>query len=219
MSGVYSGLQARIKEMNPLAVYIPCAAHSLNLIGSCAAECSPEAASFFLSLQHIQTFFLYFNKSLEYFAIKINSGVSVKRPSETRWSGRQDACYSLNVNWTEIISALQVIQNDESQKVAVKCETTGILRSLQCLETAVMTSFWSAILKRFNSANKLLQSVDIDIGTVIKLYSSLLEYVRENRAMSMYDTYEKAGFEKSKIGTYKTATKRKRSRKLQLEET
>jgi len=37
--------------------------------------------------------------------------------------------------------------------------------------------------------------------------------------MSMYDTYEKAGFEKSKIGTYKTVTKRKRSRKLQLEET
>jgi hypothetical protein len=34
----------------------------------------------------------------------------------------------------------------------------------------------------------------------------------------MYDTYE-AGFEKSKIGKYKTVTKRKRSRKLQLEET
>jgi len=149
---------------------------------------------------------------------KLNSGVSVKRPSETRWSGRHDACYSLNVNWTEIISALQVIQNDESQKPTVKCEATGILRSLQCLETAGMTSFWSAILKRFNSTNKSLQSENIDIGTVIELYSSLLEYVRENRSMSMYDTYEKAGFEKSKIGTYKTVTKRRRSRKLQLEE-
>jgi len=148
---------------------------------------------------------------------ELNSGVSVKRPSETRWSGRHDACYSLNVNWTEIISALQVIQNDKSQKAIVKCEAAGILRSLQCLETAVMTSFWSAILKGFNSANKLLQRVDIDIGTVIKLYSSLLEYVRKNRSMSMYDTYEKAGFEKSKVGTYKTVTKRKRSRKLQLE--
>jgi hypothetical protein len=35
----------------------------------------------------------------------------------------------------------------------------------------------------------------------------------------MYDRYEKAGFEKSKIGTNKTVTKRKRSRKRQLEET
>jgi len=37
--------------------------------------------------------------------------------------------------------------------------------------------------------------------------------------MSMYDKYEKAGFEMSKIGTYKTVTERRRSRKLQLEET
>ncbi|KAL4092434.1 hypothetical protein QTP88_026935 [Uroleucon formosanum] len=32
MSGQYSGLQGMIKEINPLAYYIPCSAHSLNLI-------------------------------------------------------------------------------------------------------------------------------------------------------------------------------------------
>ena len=143
MSGVYSGLQARIKEINPLAVYIPCAAHSLNLVGSCAAECCPEATSFFLLLQHIHTFFSASASRWSILQSKLNSGVSVKRPSETRWSGRHDACYNLNVNWTEIKSALQVIKNDESQKATVKCEATGKLRSLQCLETAVMTSFWS----------------------------------------------------------------------------
>ncbi|KAG7172178.1 hypothetical protein Hamer_G009519 [Homarus americanus] len=31
MSGIYTGLQARIKAMNPLAYYVPCAGHSLNL--------------------------------------------------------------------------------------------------------------------------------------------------------------------------------------------
>ncbi|XP_025192614.1 uncharacterized protein LOC112592676 [Melanaphis sacchari] len=38
MSGIYSGLQARIKELNPLIEYVPCSAHSLNLVGSCAAD-------------------------------------------------------------------------------------------------------------------------------------------------------------------------------------
>lgn len=38
MSGIYSGLQARIKEVAPLADYIPCSAHSLNLVGSYAAS-------------------------------------------------------------------------------------------------------------------------------------------------------------------------------------
>lgn len=32
MSGVYSGVQARIMEMEPLAKYVHCAAHNLNLI-------------------------------------------------------------------------------------------------------------------------------------------------------------------------------------------
>uniref|UniRef100_A0A2S2PK51 Zinc finger MYM-type protein 6 n=1 Tax=Schizaphis graminum TaxID=13262 RepID=A0A2S2PK51_SCHGA len=47
ISGVYSGLQARICEVAPLAYFIPCSAHSLNLIGSYAASCCKEANSFF----------------------------------------------------------------------------------------------------------------------------------------------------------------------------
>ena len=48
MSGQYTGLQARIREINPLAVYVPCAAHSLNLVGVHAVECCPEATKFFV---------------------------------------------------------------------------------------------------------------------------------------------------------------------------
>ena len=33
MSGVYAGVQARIKQVDPLAEYVPCSTHSLNLIG------------------------------------------------------------------------------------------------------------------------------------------------------------------------------------------
>lgn len=32
MPGTYSGLQARVKAVNPLAEYSPCAGHSLNLV-------------------------------------------------------------------------------------------------------------------------------------------------------------------------------------------
>lgn len=33
MSGMYLGLQSRIKSHNPLAEFVPCSAHSLNLVG------------------------------------------------------------------------------------------------------------------------------------------------------------------------------------------
>lgn len=49
MSGQYTGLQARIKDINSLAMYIPRAAHSLllNLVGVHAVECFTTFIYFF----------------------------------------------------------------------------------------------------------------------------------------------------------------------------
>ena len=57
MVGHYSGLQARIKHVNKFAVYITRAAHSLNLVGTCAAESCIEAVSFFVTTQALYNFF------------------------------------------------------------------------------------------------------------------------------------------------------------------
>ena len=57
MSGQYSGLQARIKEVNKYAEYIPCAAHSLNLVGVKAAECVTQVVSYSGFMQKLYTFF------------------------------------------------------------------------------------------------------------------------------------------------------------------
>lgn len=47
MSGIYSGVQARVKNVISLADFVPCSAHSLNIIGMCAASCCEEANNFF----------------------------------------------------------------------------------------------------------------------------------------------------------------------------
>ena len=39
MSGRYTGLQARIHQLNEFTIYVPCAGHSLNLVGVKVAEC------------------------------------------------------------------------------------------------------------------------------------------------------------------------------------
>ena len=48
MSGKYKGMQAIIIERSHQAEYIPCVAHSLNLVGKCAAECCQSAVRFFM---------------------------------------------------------------------------------------------------------------------------------------------------------------------------
>ncbi|XP_050065317.1 zinc finger MYM-type protein 1-like [Aphis gossypii] len=71
MSGIYSGVQARFREINKLAEWVPCAAHSLNLVGSVTVECSsPQRWSIIL-------------KNIK------ESVFVVKSLSETRWSARK----------------------------------------------------------------------------------------------------------------------------------
>lgn len=57
MSGKYSGVQVRIKALCPYAEFVPCSAHSLNLVGVNAVESCNEVASFFLFLQELYNFF------------------------------------------------------------------------------------------------------------------------------------------------------------------
>ncbi|XP_063918635.1 zinc finger MYM-type protein 1-like [Zophobas morio] len=92
MSGIYTGLQARIKEVNPYAEYVPCSGHSLNLVGNCAAECCLEAVKYFRMVQNLYNFFSASThrwKILNSFSDTQN--VRVKSLSVTRWSARSDA--------------------------------------------------------------------------------------------------------------------------------
>ncbi|KAL4152705.1 hypothetical protein QTP88_000538 [Uroleucon formosanum] len=57
MSRLYSGVQKRIKDQVPLAQYVHCCAHNLNLVISDAAKSSKQVTSFFETVQSIFNFF------------------------------------------------------------------------------------------------------------------------------------------------------------------
>ena len=58
ISGKYIGMQQILKNKNSLVHYIPCAAHSLNVVGQSAVNCCIEAVSFFEILNRLYTFFV-----------------------------------------------------------------------------------------------------------------------------------------------------------------
>ena len=53
MSGVYSGVQARIREKEPLATYVHCAAHNLNLVLNDAVKHIPEMEQFYGTIESL----------------------------------------------------------------------------------------------------------------------------------------------------------------------
>ena len=57
MSGRYNGMQAHIRNVNDLAVFVPCTAHSLNLVGQAAVGCCKAAVAYFYFVQQLYVFF------------------------------------------------------------------------------------------------------------------------------------------------------------------
>lgn len=198
MSGVYSGMQARIRQVAKYAEFIPCSAHSLNLVGTNAAQCSENGQSFFFLLENLFVFFSSSTHRWEILNKHLNSvqnieeknsvtelisakKTTLKKLCTTRWSCRDDACTALYNGLPQIIKALEELIEDRLQKSIVQLESKSLLKKLSSLETAFMIMMWAPILKRFNITSKTLQTVNTDLSTVVTLYDSLVLYIKEFR--------------------------------------
>lgn len=210
MSGIYSGLQARIREISPLADFVPCSAHSLNFIGSCAASCRKEANSFFNFVQNIYTFFSA--STHRWNLLKVSS--TLKNLSETRWSARVNACKALNKNWETIKTTLYKLSNDLNENPITSNEAFGLFLSMNRLETTFMSLFWGDLLQRFNIVSKYLQSINIDICTVCDQYEALINYIINLRKDDMFQQYHEKSIKKFGVNQYETTSKRKKKKRI-----
>ncbi len=202
MSGCYNGLQAHIKKINRLAHYVPCAAHSLNLVGVRAAESCVGAISFF---GFVQTLYNFFSASTHRWAIMLKhlkkgdeskqySSLVLKRVSDTRWCARVDATKALAKGYNCFQNALQSIEGDETQRSQVMHEAKCLLKDLEKKENAVMAVFWAAILDRINGVSISLQKPTIELRTAVDLLKSLLDFLLLQR--ELFDDYEMTANEK-----------------------
>lgn len=126
MSGKFKGLQRRIKEINPLAVYVPCETHTLNLTVCHAAETSPIVVLFFLFVQNVYVFFSRSPHRWEILVHQLKADL-IKRniPGERvlvpkrlncpRWCARGDACRAMKVGYGSFITALTIISEDKDE--------------------------------------------------------------------------------------------------------
>lgn len=189
-AGQYSGLQTRIQKKCEFATFVPCAGHSLNLVGVHAAECVVEATSFF---QLVQKLYSFFSRSTHRWGILkdcLGQHKVVKCLSDTRWSARADAVSALKGGYNEIVEALDTIANDMNEHAETKNEAMGLSNRLQTLEKVVLTELWAAILTQFNVVSVRLQSANLTLDVATRLIKSLSQYIHEIR--DNFDIYETA---------------------------
>ena len=183
MSGKYKGLQALIKEINIYAEYIPCFAHSLNLVGQCAAVSCNEAIKVFDLINAIYNFFSASTSrwALIDSALKANKLPSVKQLSDTRWSARADAMKALRKGYTVIQKVLDDFSKSQDQKPEHCNKAKGFANDMKNLEKGIMVILWSKLLEQYQKVTIKLQSSKLDLNEACSLYNTLYGFIQAQR--------------------------------------
>ncbi|XP_030753184.1 zinc finger MYM-type protein 1-like [Sitophilus oryzae] len=131
MSGRNGGLQAKIREIHPEAIYIHCMAHRLNLAVVDSCNDIQGVKEFFNILESL---FVHFSQPSNHKTfIETQKALGTKtlelsRISDTRWSCRSNNCQGVKNNYSSIIVALKYEIEENSNRNVV--EAMGLLTSL-----------------------------------------------------------------------------------------
>jgi hypothetical protein len=201
MAGKYSGLQQRILLLNKFAKFVPCAAHSLNLVGSCAVSENTKAVSFFCFMESIYSFFV--KSSFRWSLLKVALGpkVVLKRATGTRWAAKFDSVRALIGSIFEVKDVLLRLINDDSLQATneVKALAKGQLADLCKFENILMLKIWYATLSDFDKVSNLMQKPNLNLSVAIQSYKGLLFGLHDlrgqfddlfNEAKIVYDKLE-----------------------------
>ncbi|GCB73437.1 hypothetical protein scyTo_0002542 [Scyliorhinus torazame] len=184
MKSSEKGLQALFKNMNRYADYVPCAAHSLNLVGEKAVSTVPEVVDYFGILQELYVFFSGSPRRWGILNTQGNLHFSLKSLSVTRWSAHYEAVRAIKNGYMGILQTLKHIFEDSEEKPECKRDAKNLYHKLVKLEYAILTVVWEEVLERFNKTSKKLQTPGFDVFEGYLLLSSLLLFVKELRENS-----------------------------------
>lgn len=144
MSGKFKGVQAYIRKKYPQAIYVHCAAHSLNLAVSTASNIKPIRNC----LGILEKMYTFFNKPKRSNVLiqEIDKSdlepkvKTLKRLCATRWVQRYDAVNDFVELFPFVVTALQVISSEwndisgSDANILLKTFDSEFLISLQVIK-------------------------------------------------------------------------------------
>ncbi|KAL4152652.1 hypothetical protein QTP88_000485 [Uroleucon formosanum] len=185
MRGQQNGVQARVRQLNRRAFYVPCNAHSLNLVLNDSANCCLGAVIFFNIIQEVYVFFSASTHRWNVLLKHINN-LTVKPLSGTRWESRLDAVRAIRFQIKEIYSALLEISQDNllvnPSGVKSRAEAIGIINKFLNFKLLCCLVVWYDILFEINITSKMLQSISLDVSETVKQLDSTKYFLMRYRS-------------------------------------
>lgn len=182
MRGKHNGLQKKLLKINSRAFFVPCSAHSLNLVVNDAANISHETVNF---LNLVLEIYVFISASTKRWSI-INKHVSelkLKPLSDTRWSSRVNAIKILRYHICEIFDALlEISENTSDWDSITTYKVHSLALNIQNYKFICSTIIWFDILNEINTLSKMMQNPTINIKICINLLENLIDYFKKYRS-------------------------------------
>lgn len=179
MRGPYSGVAARMLQDNPMAIYVHCYAHILNLCLVSTCSSIPAVRNAFQQLNALHSFIEASSKRHAIFEkIRLSTNTfyggssTLKSLSDTRWSCRVEAIKALFDNFEGVILTLEEISENDALNGG---KANALLICMTSFEFLFTLSVLRKVLEQCNSLSKHLQSPDLSFDVVKMLSKATIE--------------------------------------------
>jgi hypothetical protein len=180
MKGKHQGVQTRVLEINPRALYMPCACHSLNLTLCDMAKSCRKAISFFGVIQRIYALFSRSTKRWKFLTDHVER-FTVKPLSDTRWESRIKSVQPIRYQGPQIRSALQEVERTSSDDPKAVSDAQSLVTALENFEFLVGMVIWDDILSTINMVSKKLQSPIVCLDGTMQQIEGVISYFQKYR--------------------------------------
>lgn len=179
MKGKNKAVQAMLLQMNPRALFVPCGAHTLNLVVADASKASTDAMNDFGILHKL---FTLFSASTQRWAIlKKHVGITLKMWSDTRWESKVKSVEPLRYQAAAVREALIEVR-DHTKDPIIKVEAQSLSEEVGSYHFSICTVVWYDILSQTHHVSKLMQSPSMQVDVAVSLLNRIEKDLQSYRA-------------------------------------
>ena len=189
MSGKYNGAQAIIRQKQPLALFVHCSTHCINLVTETAISASPVVRDSVDVINELGVLSSQSGKFKNVFAVASSSHysktTSLKPLCPTRWTVRAKAIRSVLDQYEAIIEALEEMSSNNSNAAT---RAAGLLDKFRKGATFLTLQIALQVIEPLEILNTSLQGRQSTVGGMRKAVTSVQGFLELKRDATVFET-------------------------------
>jgi len=179
MAGHLNGVQAKIKEVAPMALFTHCLAHRLNLVLQHGCSANTKCRVFFANMTGISAYF--HNSTSRSNVVDTIIGKRVPQFVQTRWSSRSKIINLVVDKWKKFQNVFEVIINDSNASSESICGASGHLKNLKDFDFAFLGQIFNSIFLLTDILFNTLQNKSFDMEYCLRKIDSIYDLIEKKR--------------------------------------